>query len=66
MSKEQAPQAPHTTSLTEFNKNLDSTLSKDTWCGSWGCPVQGQELNLVILVGPFQLRISYDSIMKMF
>lgn len=27
----------------------------------WGYPVQGQELDLMILVGPFHLCIVYDS-----
>ena len=28
------------------------------------CPVQGQELDSMILVGPFQLRTFYDSMKK--
>lgn len=30
-------------------------------CDSWGCPVHSQELDPMILVGPFQDRIFYDS-----
>lgn len=30
--------------------------------GFSGCPAQGQELDLMILVDPFQLSILYDSL----
>lgn len=30
-----------------------------------GCPVQGQELDSMTLVAPFQPRISYDSMVPM-
>lgn len=33
------------------------------WCEFWGCPVQGQELDSVILVALFQLRVFHDSMM---
>jgi len=33
-----------------------------TWANLLGRPVQCQELDLMILKGPFQLRIFYDSI----
>lgn len=42
-------------SLSEFGQH------SGTWWNSWSCPVQGQELNSVILTGPFQFRIYYDS-----
>ena len=45
-------------SLTLFKKPLDRALTH--MVSIWGCPVQGQELDLMILVGPFQLRTSYE------
>lgn len=32
-----------------------------TWCDSWACPVQGQELNCDDSCESFQIRIFYDS-----
>lgn len=37
------------------------TMLSYTWCDSWDCPVQGQELASMIFVGPVQLRIFYYS-----
>lgn len=37
-------------------------MHSGTWCDSClGCPVQGQELDSVIMMGPFQLNVPYDS-----
>lgn len=37
-------------------------MHSGTWCSSWCCPVWGQELDTMNLVGPFTLRILfYDS-----
>lgn len=46
----------HSASLREFNKCLDNTLR------FLECPVNGQELDMVILMGPFPLNILYDSV----
>ena len=46
-------------SLTLFKKHLGNTLRHMVWI--WGCPLQGQELDLMILVGPFQFRTFHDS-----
>lgn len=54
-----APQGSGHSTKPEFKKLLDSALSHRV-----GCPVQGQELDLIILMGPFQLIELYDS-MKM-
>lgn len=34
-----------------------------TWCDFWGCSVQSWELDVIILVDPFQLGILHDSVM---
>ena len=44
-----------TPSLTEFKKHLDNALRHRVWF--LGGPVWSQELDSMILVGPFQLRI---------
>lgn len=36
-----------------------------TQCDSWGCTVKGWELDLMISVGPFQLRIFFDSVIHL-
>lgn len=41
--------------LPEFKKGLDSAVRH--MCDSWSGPVQGLKLDLVNLVGPFQVRI---------
>lgn len=33
-----------------------------TKCDFWGCPVPGQKLDSMMLVDPFQLRGSHDSV----
>lgn len=43
------------------SRNIWTTPSRP-WCGPCGCPVQDQELDSVIPVGPFQLRILSDSL----
>jgi len=56
---EQASQCSgHSPKLTEFQKHLDNTL---TYIWFWGGPMWSQELDSMILVGPFQLGIFYDS-----
>ena len=58
---EQAPQGSgHGPKLLEFKKRLDNALSHTVWF--LGGPVWSQELDSMILMGLFQLRISYDSI----
>ena len=47
-------------SLPEFKKRLDNALRHRVWF--LGDPVWSQELDLMILVGPFQLKIFYDPI----
>ncbi|KAK4811152.1 hypothetical protein QYF61_019783 [Mycteria americana] len=47
-------------SLSVFKKCLDNALRY--MVSLLGCPVWSQELNSMILVGPFQLRVFYDSI----
>lgn len=39
----------------------DCTTPSYTRCELWGCPMQGQELHSMILVGPFQFGTFYDS-----
>lgn len=56
---EWVPQGSGHSTKPEFKTDLDSVLSHRV-----GCPVQGQELNLMILMGPFQLIVLCDS-MKM-
>ena len=46
-------------SLPEFKKCLDNALRHGVWF--WVGPVWSQELDLMIIVGPFQPRIFYDS-----
>lgn len=36
-------------------------IPSDIQCHFWGCPLHGQELDSLILVGPFQLRIFWNS-----
>ena len=58
---EQAPQGSgHGPKLLEFKKHLDNALSHTV--RFFGGPVWSQELDSMILMGLFQLRISYDSI----
>ena len=52
--------AGHDTELTEFKEHLNNALTHRVWI--LGGPLQSQELDLVILVGPFQMRKSHDSI----
>ena len=49
----------HSSKLLEFKEHLDTTLRYKVWIlrGAWW----SWELDLVILVDPFQLRIVYDS-----
>lgn len=42
-------------SWPEFKKRLDTAFRHIVWF--WGSPLQTQELNSMILVGPFQLGI---------
>lgn len=59
LGPEQAPQVMVTVPrLTEPKKHLENTLRHRV--GLLGRPVQGQQLDLMILVGPIQLRICYD------
>lgn len=51
-------------SLPEFKKSLDKAVRHMMWFS--GCPVQGQELDSMIFVGPFQLRIFCDSTVSCF
>lgn len=44
--------------LTEFRKSSGNALQHMLWV--LRCPAQGQELDLVILGGPLQLRLFYD------
>ena len=46
-------------SLPVFKKHLDNTVSHIT--SFLGGPVLSQELDLINLIGPFQLGICYDS-----
>lgn len=40
--------------LLQFKEHLDMLPEVwQPWWDCWGCPVQDQELNLMILVGPF-------------
>lgn len=57
---EQASQGSGHSTKPEFKKHLDSALSHRV--GLLGCPVQGQELDLMILMGPLQLSVLYDSV----
>lgn len=59
---EQFPKGSGHGTKPEFKKRLDSVLSHRVRL--LGCPVQGQKLDLMILKGPFQLNVLYDS-MKM-
>lgn len=43
-----------------FKKCLDNAFGY--MVGLLGCPAQGQELDSMILMGPFQLCIFYDSV----
>lgn len=49
---------------TEWSRSqgLKERLDKSPGCrvGSLGCPEQGQELDFMILPGPFQLKILYE------
>jgi len=51
-------------SLLKFKKHLDNTSSNINWF--WGGSVWSQELDLVILVGTFQIVIFYDFIVLCF
>ena len=51
--------AMDTDPVLEFKERLDSTLSNGVWI--WGRAVWSQEPDSMVLVGPFQLRIFYDS-----
>ena len=56
---EQAPQgSSHSTKLPEFKEHLDSALRHRVCI--LGGPVWSEELESMIPVGPFQLRIFYD------
>lgn len=50
--------------LSEFKKGLDNAFRHGV--GFLGCPAQGQQLDSMILMGLFQLRIFYDSIAFLF
>jgi len=52
-------QPPQALSLSEFRRHLDNALRHRVWF--LGGPVRSQEMDSMILMGPFQLRI-YDSI----
>lgn len=52
---------PQATASTASPRLGTQAMLSGPWGDFWGCPVQGQELDLVILVDPFQLRIVYDS-----
>ena len=57
---EQAAQGSgHRPELLELNKHLDGTFRHTVWI--LGGPLWSQELDLMILVGPFQLGILCDS-----
>ena len=57
----QAPQGMVTAPrLPELQECLENSL-RDAQGGIVGVSVQGQELDSVILVGPFQLQIFYNS-----
>jgi len=59
---EQAPQGSKVVmalSLPGFKKPLDNALRHKVWF--LGSPVWSQELDLMILLGPFQLGTFYDS-----
>ena len=49
-------------SLMEFKKHWDNTLRHRVWF--LGGPEQSQELDSMILVGAFQLRIVYESMTR--
>ena len=52
----------HGPELPEFKEHLDTSLRHRVWF--LGGPVWSQELDSMILVGPFQLKIFYDSMIK--
>ena len=57
---EQAQQGSgHGPRLTELKEHLDITLRHRVW--SLGGAVWGQELDSMILMGPIQVEIFYDS-----
>ena len=47
--------------LSELKEHLDDALSRDLVLGS---PVRSRELDSMILLGPFQLEIFYDSMIN--
>lgn len=47
-----------TPNLSEFKKRLDNAFRHM----ELGYPMQGQELNFMILIGPFQFSIFHDSV----
>lgn len=49
---------PEHQALPELSKSLDNTLRH--WVGFLGCPVQGQQLDSTILMGPFQFSVFYN------
>lgn len=58
---EQAPQGSHhDPRLLELKEHLDSSLRHLVWC--LGGAVWSRELDSMILVGPFQLGMYYDSL----
>jgi len=60
---EQAPQSSgQGPKLMEFKKHLNNALRHRVW--TLGGPVWSQELDWMILMGPFQLGIFYDSVKR--
>ena len=50
----------HSPELLEFKGHLDTTLRHKVWI--LGGPVWSHGLGSIILVGPFQFEIFYDSV----
>lgn len=48
------------TRLTEFKEDLDNAPKEKP--GPLGCPLQGQELDTMMMTGPFQMSIFQDSV----
>lgn len=54
----------HSLRLPEFKERLDTTLRHRSL--NLGVPLWSQELDFMILVGPFKLRIFYGSMINYF
>ena len=61
---EHFPEVVTAPSLPEFKKHLDNALRTMVWF--LGGPVRSQRLEWMILMGPFQLEIFYDSLILLF